>query len=72
LRFGNRNVIAEGLRIGDVVERHIIDGDIVLFNRQPSLHKVSLHFLTMMTYLISRFFSYQSCAIEWVSWMQSF
>ena len=25
---------------GDVVERHIIDGDIVLFNRQPSLHKV--------------------------------
>lgn len=44
LRFGNRGAIAGGLRIGDVVERHIVDGDIVLFNRQPSLHKVrSLH-----------------------------
>jgi DNA-directed RNA polymerase III subunit RPC1 len=40
LRFGNRNAIADGLAIGDIVERHIIDGDIVLFNRQPSLHKV--------------------------------
>jgi DNA-directed RNA polymerase III subunit RPC1 len=40
LRFGNRAAIAEGLAIGDIVERHIIDGDIVLFNRQPSLHKV--------------------------------
>ena len=39
LRFGNRNAIADGLSIGDVVERHIMDGDIVLFNRQPSLHK---------------------------------
>ena len=25
-----------------IVERHINDGDIVLFNRQPSLHKVSI------------------------------
>jgi len=40
LRFGNRSAIADGLAIGDIVERHIIDGDIVLFNRQPSLHKV--------------------------------
>lgn len=40
LRVGNRNVVADGLAIGDIVERHIIDGDIVLFNRQPSLHKV--------------------------------
>jgi len=30
------------LRIGDIVERHIEDGDIVLFNRQPSLHKLSI------------------------------
>jgi DNA-directed RNA polymerase II subunit RPB1 len=29
------------LRIGDIVERYMIDGDIVLFNRQPSLHKNS-------------------------------
>ena len=30
------------LQIGDVVERHLMDGDIVLFNRQPSLHKLSM------------------------------
>lgn len=41
LKFGDRKAIAESLAIGDIVERHIIDGDIVLFNRQPSLHKVS-------------------------------
>ena len=29
-------------KIGMVVERHLIDGDIVLFNRQPSLHKMSM------------------------------
>ena len=27
---------------GDVVNRHINDGDVVLFNRQPSLHKMSM------------------------------
>jgi|UniRef100_A0A6C0IUM0 DNA-directed RNA polymerase II subunit RPB1 len=27
---------------GDVVNRHIIDGDYVLFNRQPTLHKPSM------------------------------
>lgn len=27
---------------GDIVERHILDGDVVLFNRQPSLHKMSM------------------------------
>ncbi|KAF9057391.1 hypothetical protein BJ165DRAFT_28479 [Panaeolus papilionaceus] len=42
LKFGNRAAIADGLAIGDVVERHVIDGDIVLFNRQPSLHKLSI------------------------------
>ncbi|KAH9928960.1 beta and beta-prime subunits of DNA dependent RNA-polymerase [Fomitopsis serialis] len=42
LKFGNRTAIADGLRIGDIVERHVIDGDIVLFNRQPSLHKLSI------------------------------
>jgi len=30
------------LREGDVVHRHLVDGDIVLFNRQPSLHKASM------------------------------
>ena len=28
--------------VGDTVYRHLIDGDIVLFNRQPSLHKMSM------------------------------
>jgi DNA-directed RNA polymerase III subunit RPC1 len=42
LAFGDREKIAKSLREGDVVERHMEDGDIVLFNRQPSLHKVSI------------------------------
>ena len=27
---------------GDIVDRHIVDGDLVLFNRQPTLHKPSM------------------------------
>lgn len=42
LKFANRNLAARELRFGDVVERHLEDGDIVLFNRQPSLHKLSI------------------------------
>ena len=42
LAFGDREKIAKSLRDGDIVERHMEDGDIVLFNRQPSLHKVSI------------------------------
>ena len=38
----NRAKIADELKIGDVVERHLADGDTVLFNRQPSLHRVSI------------------------------
>jgi DNA-directed RNA polymerase II subunit RPB1 len=30
------------LKFGDIVERHLVTGDIVLFNRQPSLHKLSM------------------------------
>lgn len=30
------------LNFGDIVERHLQNGDIVLFNRQPSLHKMSM------------------------------
>ncbi|GBF92585.1 DNA-directed RNA polymerase III subunit [Raphidocelis subcapitata] len=33
---------AAELVVGDVVERHLRNGDIVLFNRQPSLHRVSI------------------------------
>ncbi|EGY15512.1 hypothetical protein D7B24_008339 [Verticillium nonalfalfae] len=42
LKFGNRRQVARDLKVGDVVERHIEDNDIVLFNRQPSLHKLSI------------------------------
>ena len=30
------------LKLDDVVERHCVDGDYVLFNRQPTLHKPSM------------------------------
>ena len=41
LRYGNRGDVANQLKYGDIVERHLLDNDVVLFNRQPSLHKVS-------------------------------
>lgn len=37
-----RKQMAESLKTGDMVERHMRDGDIVLFNRQPSLHRLSI------------------------------
>jgi DNA-directed RNA polymerase subunit A' len=37
-----KKVIAKSLNIGDVVERHITNGDTVIFNRQPSLHRISM------------------------------
>ena len=42
LRFVDRKKIAESLDEGYIVERHLKDGDIVLFNRQPSLHRMSI------------------------------
>jgi len=42
LRYGDRLKLAKNLRYGDVVERHLEDGDVVLFNRQPSLHRLSI------------------------------
>lgn len=42
LRYGDRLKLAKQLQYGDVVERHIEDGDVVLFNRQPSLHRLSI------------------------------
>lgn len=34
--------LLQELQPGYVVERHIMDGDVVLFNRQPSLHRMSI------------------------------
>jgi len=38
----NPEVIAETLASGYIVERHLNDSDLVLFNRQPSLHRMSI------------------------------
>ena len=40
------------LQYGWIVERHLRDGDLVLFNRQPSLHKMSMmaHRVKLMPY----------------------
>jgi len=40
LRYVDRNTLE--LYEGDVVHRHLINGDPVLFNRQPSLHRMSM------------------------------
>ncbi len=37
-----RDEILEELAIGFIVERHLINEDIALFNRQPSLHRMSM------------------------------
>ena len=34
--------VANELEIGDIVHRHLLDGDPCLFNRQPTLHKMSM------------------------------
>ncbi len=38
----NKETVAEALEIGAIVERQLDNGDIVLFNRQPSLHRMSM------------------------------
>jgi DNA-directed RNA polymerase subunit A' len=38
----DRSGIATTLEPGFIVERHLKDGDIALFNRQPSLHRMSI------------------------------
>ncbi|KAI8061444.1 hypothetical protein BC940DRAFT_327795 [Gongronella butleri] len=40
------------LQYGYRVERHVVDGDVVIFNRQPSLHKMSMmgHRVRVMPY----------------------
>ena len=38
----NKEEIAKEIQPGYIVERHLINGDISLFNRQPSLHKMSM------------------------------
>ncbi|MFP3304556.1 MAG: DNA-directed RNA polymerase subunit A' [Vulcanisaeta sp.] len=40
--FRDRRELANKLAPGFIVERHLMNGDIVLFNRQPSLHRMSI------------------------------
>ncbi|XP_057978200.1 DNA-directed RNA polymerase III subunit 1 [Malania oleifera] len=42
LMFSSRKRAADELKFGCIVDRHLEDGDIVLFNRQPSLHRMSI------------------------------
>ena len=37
-----KNPMSLNLRYGDIVVRHMMDGDTVFFNRQPSLHRMSM------------------------------
>jgi DNA-directed RNA polymerase, subunit A' (EC 2.7.7.6) len=38
----DRKELAASITPGYIVERHLVDGDTVLFNRQPSLHRISM------------------------------
>ena len=38
----DRELVAKNLECGDIVYRHVMDDDFVLFNRQPSLHRPSI------------------------------
>jgi DNA-directed RNA polymerase subunit A' len=44
--------LLEEIKPGYIVERHLVNGDIVLFNRQPSLHRLSImgHYARVLPY----------------------
>ncbi len=44
--------LLEELQPGFIVERHLMDGDVALFNRQPSLHRMSMmcHHVKVLPY----------------------
>ena len=48
----DRKTLADSLATGYIVERHLTDGDVVLFNRQPSLHRMSVmaHFVRVLPF----------------------
>ncbi|MEM3673649.1 MAG: DNA-directed RNA polymerase subunit A' [Candidatus Bathyarchaeia archaeon] len=48
----DRTKIAEALEPGFIVERHLKNGDIAIFNRQPSLHRMSImaHYVRVLPY----------------------
>jgi len=48
----DRTVLADSISSGYIVERHLRDGDSVIFNRQPSLHRMSImaHYVKVLPY----------------------
>ena len=48
----DRTKIAEAVELGFIVERHLKNGDIAIFNRQPSLHRMSImaHYVRVLPY----------------------
>jgi DNA-directed RNA polymerase subunit A' len=48
----DRSKIAEAVELGFIVERHLNNGDIAIFNRQPSLHRMSImaHYVRVLPY----------------------
>jgi len=53
----NAEDVAEKLEIGGVIERQLMNGDLSLFNRQPSLHRMSMmaHRVKVVPYKTFRF-----------------
>ena len=48
----DKQMVADSVISGYVVERHLLDGDIIIFNRQPSLHRMSImaHYVKVLPY----------------------
>jgi DNA-directed RNA polymerase subunit A' len=48
----DREKVAEGLEPGFIIERHLKQGNIAIFNRQPSLHRMSImaHYVRVLPY----------------------
>lgn len=55
-----REKSAKELQHGDIVHRHLCDGDVILFNRQPSLHRLSIQAFYAKV-KPSRTFSFNEC-----------
>ena len=52
IRIKNLDISTINLEDNDIVDRHMMNGDFILFNRQPSLHKMSMmsHKVKVMPY----------------------
>jgi DNA-directed RNA polymerase subunit A' len=53
----NSDELAEKLELGTIIERQLMNGDITIFNRQPSLHRMSMmaHRVKVVPYKTFRF-----------------